>query len=164
MIPLVGPPRFQFANHLAILHEGRGFWGNLDVYTPTKIWKVQVSIEVRGFALWAPRTGWEGLGNQRLPNVVTDKCYCGSVGELASSKQKSKYSWAHILALSLAGTRQSMERFVGVKTFLGLSCLRVGAPTPKAHLRDYGGQMPLTPVRWHLPPGLPPVVQQKPHH
>ena len=55
----------------------------------------------------------------------------GSVGELANSKPKSKYSRAHILALSLAGTRQSMERLVGVKTSLGLTCPGGGAPTPK---------------------------------
>ena len=34
------------------------------------------------------------------------------------------------MALSLAGTRQSMERLVEVKTSLGLSCPGAGAPTP----------------------------------
>ena len=83
IIPPVGFPRCQIANHLIILHEGRGFLGEFGCIYPHKnlkgrspsIYRSQGLRLVSGLQAQAPGT-----------DVVTDKWYCGSVAELASSK------------------------------------------------------------------------------
>ena len=62
------------------------------MYIPPQV-QVQASIEVRGFALLVGSRYRVGRpAEPEAADVVTDKWYCGSVGELASSKPKSKYS------------------------------------------------------------------------
>ena len=68
------------------------------------------------------------------------------------------------MALSLAGTRQSMERLVGVKTSLGLSCPGAGAPTPNGSPERLWRTDATDPCTLASAPRLPPVVQQEPHH
>jgi len=48
-----------------------------------------------------------------------------------------------------------MERLVGVKASLGLSCPGAGAPTPKGSPERSWRTDATYPVRWHLPPRLP---------
>ena len=90
MIPLVGPPRFQFANHLAILHEGRGFLGEFGCIYPYKNLKGPSIYRSQGLCLVGSTHRVGRPGEPEAADVVTDKCYCGSVGELASSKPKIK--------------------------------------------------------------------------